>query len=330
MTGETRMAGLSHTLAASEVLRHNVWQRRKYMPQPSPSLNRPRVLAYVLLLVAMASWGAAWAAARAVYQDVTPFALVFWRWLLAAVILYPIAARHLRKDLAAALQGWKWLVFFGLSGMAAFPMLGYLGLRHTTAVNASLLNASLPLFMIPTAWLIRRDTVRRRQLAGLALSLTGSLVVVSAGDPAAIASLALNPGDLLILAAVAFWALYTVLLDRCPKMHPLSFTFFGIVVAVVFSAPFYGYDLLSGSTITVNLRTVSAIGYLALFPSVIAYLCWNHAVPIVGPNVASFFNPLVPVFGTLAAVLMLGEQIHGYHLAGFVLVLAGLVLTSKR
>lgn len=330
MTGETRMQGLSHTLAATEVLRHNAWLRRKYMSPPSPSLNRPRLLAYALLLVAIASWGAAWAAARAVYQEVTPFALVFWRWLLAAVILYPIAARHLRRDLAAALAGWKWLVFFGISGMAAFPMLGYLGLRHTTAVNASLLNASLPLFMIPTAWLIRRDTVRRRQLAGLALSLAGSLVIVSAGDLAAIASLSLNPGDLLILAAVALWALYTVLLDRRPKMHPLSFTFFGIVVAVAFSAPFYGYDVLSGSTIPINMRTVSAIGYLAVFPSVIAYLCWNHAVPIVGPNVSSFFNPLVTVFGTLAAVLVLGERIHAFHLAGFVLVLAGLLLTARR
>ena len=300
------------------------------MPPPSPSLNRPRLLAYALLVIAIASWGASWAAARAVYQEVTPFALVFWRWFLAAVILYPIAARHLRRDLAAALAGWKWLVFFGISGMAAFPMLGYLGLRYTTAINASLLNASLPLFIIPTAWLIRRDTVRRPQLTGLALSLAGSLVIVSAGDPAAIASLALNPGDLLILAAIALWALYTVLIDRRPKMHPLSFTFFSIVVAVAFSAPFYAYDLLSGSTIAVNLRTVSAIGYLAVFPSVVAYLCWNHAVPIVGPNVASFFNPLAPVFGTAAAVLVLGEWIHAYHLVGFVLVLAGLFLTSKR
>lgn len=297
---------------------------------PPPTANRSRLLAYALLVISVASWGASWAAARAVYREVTPFSLVFWRWFLAGVVLYPIAAGHLKKDLPAALRGWKWMVFFGISGIAAFPMLGYMGLRYTTAINASLLNASLPLFMIPTAWLIRRDTLHRRQLAGLALSLTGSLVIVGGGEPAAIASLALNPGDLLILAAVALWALYTVLLDRRPEMHPLSFMFYAIVAAVAFSAPFYGYDLLSGNTFDLNLRTVTVIGYLALFPSVIAYLCWNYAVPIVGPNVSSFFYPLLPVFGTLAAVLVLGEQIHGYHLAGFALVAAGLVLTSKR
>jgi len=292
--------------------------------------HRARLLAYALLIIAVASWGASWTAARAVRQEVPPFTLVFWRWAIAGVILFPFALRHARADLPAAAKHWKWLAFFGVSGMAAFPMLGYLGLRYTTAINVSLLNASLPLFMIPLAWLIRRDTVRARQLAGLPLSLAGSLVIVSAGDPAAIAALSLNPGDLLALAAVALWALYTVLLDRRPRMHPLSFTFFSIVAAIAFSAPFYAYDILSGNTIVINTHTVSAIGFLAVFPSVVAYLCWHHAVPIVGPNAASFFQPLMPVFGTLSAVLVIDEQIHLYHLAGLVLVLAGLILTSRR
>jgi len=289
-----------------------------------------RALPYALLVITMASWGASWAAARAVHQEVTPVALVFWRWFIAGVLLLPLAVRHLRDDLPAALSQWKWLAFFGIAGAAAYPLLGYMGLHYTTAINASLLNASQPLFVIPIAWLLHRDTVSRRQLAGLALSLAGSLVIVSAGDPAVITSLALNPGDLLILAAIALWGLYTVLLDRRPKMHPISFTFFSIVIAVTFCAPFYAYDLAAGNITPVNLRTVSAIGYLAVFPSIIAYLCWSHAVPIVGSNVASFFYPLAPVFGTLAAVVVLDEPVHTYHLAGFVLVLAGLLLTTRR
>lgn len=298
--------------------------------EPTPGAVRPRLLAYLLLIVAVASWGASWTPARAVHREVQPFTLVFWRWAIAALILLPFAARHAREDLPEAARQWKWLAFFGISGMAAFPMLGYLGVHYTTAINVSLLNAALPLFMIPLAWLIRGDTVRGRQLVGLALSLAGSLVIVSAGDPAAIASLTLNPGDLLALAAVALWALYTVLLDRRPRMHPLSFTFFSMVAAIAFTTPFYAYELVSGGGMPINLRTVSSIGFLALFPSVVAYLCWHHAVPILGPNAASFFQPLMPVFGTLAAVLVLGESIHAFHLAGFVLVLAGLFLTSRH
>ena len=297
---------------------------------PASATRRSRLLAYALLLIACASWGANWTAARAVREEVTPLALVFWRWLLAGLILYPFAARHIREDLRTAARDWKWLAFFGLTGTAGFSMLGYLGLRHTTAINASLLNAALPLFMIPIAWLVRRDTVCARQLAGLALSLAGSLAIMSAGKLETLAALTFNPGDLLILLAVALWALYTVFVDRRPGIHAMSFLFFTIAFAFVFSVPFYAYDVLSGSTVPVNLRTVTSIGYVALFPSVIAYLCWNHAVPILGPNVASFFNPVIPVFGTLAAVLVLGEQIHAHHLAGFVLVLMGVYLTSRR
>lgn len=294
---------------------------------------RPRshpILPYLMLTVSAASWGANWAVVRAVIQDITPFALVFWRLLLACLILFPLAARHLGRDLPAASKKWKWILFFGVAGVAGFPMLGYLGIKYTTAINAAVLNTSLPLFMVPTAWLVRGDTIRARQLVGMVLSLAGALAVVTAGDPAALASFRFNPGDLLILLAVLLWALYTVLLHHRPSMHALSFLFFTIAVGVVFCAPFYAMELLSGATVTVNPRMLAALAYLVIFPSIVAYVCWNRAVPLVGPNVAGFFNPLVPVFGTLAAVLLLGEQIHAYHVIGFVLVLGGLYLTSKR
>jgi drug/metabolite transporter (DMT)-like permease len=288
-----------------------------------------RWLPYLLLVVSAASWGANWAVARAALQEIAPFALVFWRLLFACVILFPLAARHLRDDLPVAVKHWGWISFFGIAGVAGFPMLGYLGLHYTTATNAALLNTSVPLFMVPMAWLVLGHTVRRLQLAGLALSLAGALTIVSAGEPAAIVSLSLNPGDLLILLAVALWALYTVLLHHRPRMHSLSFLFFTLVAGLVFCVPFYVFELLSGATGILTGRLAAAIAYLALFSSIVAYVCWNHAAPLVGPNVAGFFNPLVPVFGTLSAVLILGEQIHGYHLAGFVLVLGGVFLTSK-
>ena len=297
---------------------------------PDPQFSQRRALAYVLLVVSTASWGGNWVASRAVYQEVTPFALVFWRWFLAALILLPFAASHVRKDLPAALKQWRWIVFFGITGTAAFPILGYLGIRYTTAVNASLLNSSVPLLTIPIAWLIRRHTVRGRQFAGLLLSLAGVLTILSAGDPGALALLSFNPGDLLILSAVVLWALYTVMLYRRPAMHPFSFLFFTIVVAIAVCVPFYAVELLAGDTFQINPRTLASVGYLALFPSVVAFACWNHAVPLVGPNVAAFFYPTAPVFASFSAVIVLGEQLHAYHLAGFALVLAGLFLVPER
>jgi drug/metabolite transporter (DMT)-like permease len=113
-------------------------------------------------------------------------------------------------------------------------------------------------------------------------------------------------------------------------LQPLSFLLVTILAGAAFSAPFYAWELAAGSMLVVSAKTAGAIAYLAVFPSVIAYICWNRAVALVGPNVAGFFNPLIPVFGTLFAIVLIGERLYPYHLAGFALVLLGVVLTSKR
>jgi drug/metabolite transporter (DMT)-like permease len=295
-----------------------------------PSEHRARdALPYLLLIVATGSWGGNWVASRAIYTEVTPFALVFWRWFLAGLIMLPFVAGHLRRDWPVALKHWRWIIFFGMVGPAAFPIFGYIGIRYTTAVNAALLNNAVPLFTIPFAWLILRHTVKPRQAAGLALSLAGVLAILTAGELGALARLSFNLGDLYILAGVILWAVYTVMLYRRPPIHPSSFFFFTLLVAIAVCIPFYAVELAMGDTFEVNLHTVTSVGYLALFPSVLAFVCWNHAVPLVGPNVATFFYPAAPVFGSLGAVIVLGEQLHAYHGVGFILVLIGLVLSSS-
>jgi drug/metabolite transporter (DMT)-like permease len=294
------------------------------------ALARQRKLSYLLLLISTASWGGNWVAARAITLDVPPFALSFWRWAIASLLLLPFAAAQLREDAPLVRRHFPALVAFGVIGVAGFTMLGYWGLRYTTAVNATLLNSALPLFVVPLSWWLLKLTVSGRQLAGLALSLAGVACIISAGDLQAFAQLALNPGDLLLLGGALLWAIYTVLLKWRPPLRPLSFLFTIGAAAAAFTLPFYLWETAEGGTMIVSARTAAAIGYLALFPSVIAYICWNHAVAVVGPNVAGFFNPVIPVFGTLLAVSLLGEPFRLYHLAGFALVLGGVVLTSKR
>jgi len=293
-------------------------------------LPQRRMLPTLLLLVAAASWGGNWVAARAVYLDVPPFALVFWRWALAAALIFPFAAAQLREDAPLIRRHLPALAAFGVIGTAGFTMFGYWGIRYTTAINATLLNASLPLFIIPLSWWLLRLTVSRRQLAGMAFSLAGVACIMSAGEFSALARLSLNPGDLRLLAGALRWASYTVLLKWRPPIQPLSFVFFTVAAGAAFSLPFYLGEIAAGATMVVSPKTAVAIGYLAVFPSVVAYICWNRAVPIVGPNVAGFFNPVIPVFGTLFAVVLLDERLALYHLAGFALVLGGVVLTSKR
>jgi drug/metabolite transporter (DMT)-like permease len=291
---------------------------------------RARALPYLLLLVAAASFGGNWVAARVVNFEVAPFALSFWRWTIACVMLFPFALPQLREDAPVIRRHLLRLFVFGAVGAGGFTLLGYWGVSYTTAINATLLNSSLPLFVVPLSWFLLGLTVSARQLVGLALSLAGVVTIVSAGSVQTLAQLTLNPGDFLLLGGSFLWAIYTVTLRWRPPLRALSFLFTTVFAAAAVSVPFYAWEMWSGKLMSATPVSVVTIGYLALFPSIIAYVCWNQAVALVGPNVAGFFNPVIPVFGILFAVIFLGEPLRAYHLAGFALVLGGVVLTSRR
>jgi drug/metabolite transporter (DMT)-like permease len=293
-------------------------------------LARQRALPYVLLLIVAASFGGNWVAARLVNFEVAPFALSFWRWAIASTLLFPFALGQLREDAPLIRRHLPMLFAFGAVGAGGFTLLGYWGVSTTTAINATLLNSSLPLFVVPLSWLFLGLTVSGRQLVGLVLSLAGVVAIVSAGSLRTLAQLTLNPGDLLILGGAFLWAVYTVTLKWRPPLRALSFLFMTLVSAAAASLPFYAWEISTGREMIVTPTSLATIGYLAIFPSIIAYVCWNEAVAIVGPNIAGFFNPVIPVFGILFAVIFLGEPLRAYHLAGFALVLSGVVLTSRR
>jgi drug/metabolite transporter (DMT)-like permease len=293
-------------------------------------IARQRALPYLLLLIAAASFGGNWVAARIVNSQVPPFALSFWRWAVAAAILLPFAAAQLRADAPLIRRNLPMLALFGAIGAGGFTLLGYWGVSYTTAVNATLLNSSLPLFVVPLSWLLLGLTVSGRQLVGLALSLAGVASIVSGGSLQTFARLTLNPGDFLILGGAFLWAVYTVTLKWRPPLHALSFLFTTIASAAAVSLPFYIWEMSTGMTVTVTPAALATIAYLAIFPSIVAYICWNQAVAALGPNIVGFFNPVIPVFGIVFAVLFLGEPLRAYHLTGFALVLGGVVLTSRR
>jgi drug/metabolite transporter (DMT)-like permease len=284
----------------------------------------------LLLLLAAASFGGNWVAARVVNAEVAPFALSFWRWAIAAALLFPLALAQLRGDAPLIRRHWRRLFVFGAVGAGGFTLLGYWGVSYTTAINATLLNSSLPLFVVPLSWLMLGLTVSARQLVGLMLSLAGVATIVSDGSVQTFAQLRVNPGDFLILGGAFVWAIYTVTLRWRPPLRALSFLFTTVAAAAAVSLPFYVWELGMGGMTTVTPAAVVTIGYLAIFPSIVAYICWNEAVAALGPNVVGFFNPVIPVFGILFAVILLGEPFRPYHLAGFALVLSGVVLTSKR
>lgn len=162
------------------------------------------------------------------------------------------------------------------------------------------------------------------------MSLVGATTLISHGDPATLLGLELNAGDVWMLAAVVIYAAYTTLLRRRPAIHGLSFVVVTFAIGAVELLPFYIWESVSGHPVQASGITLLAVGYTVLFPSIAAYLCFNRAVELLGPNTAGLAIHLVPVFGSLLAILFLGEQPHLYHGVGIALIAAGIVLATRR
>ncbi len=168
------------------------------------------------------------------------------------------------------------------------------------------------------------------QLAGVGVSLTGVLAILSQGSLAALASLRLNGGDLLVILSMAMWSIYTVCLRWRPAgLHMLSFLFVLMVVGDLCVLPFFAGELVFGRHMMVTPANITALVSVALFSSVLAYIFWNRGVEQVGASVAGLFVHLMPVFGVLLAWLFLGERLAPYHVAGIGLILTGIWITSR-
>lgn len=289
-----------------------------------------RVSPYLLLSATILFWSLNWITGRALRDDVPAYSLAFWRWASASVLLLPFAWPHLVRGWPAMLRSWKIMLVLGVLGTTFCNLTSYMGLKYTTAVSGSILNSFVPVIIIAISWAFLGQRLRASQWAGVAISLTGVLLIVGRGDPMVILSLALNVGDVWILVSCLLWALYTVCLRwRPPELHPLGLLGANAVVGVLALLPVYLWSLAQGLHITWTAGAVAGLAYVGVFPSVVSYIFWNNAVARVGPNKAGMFMHLMPLFASLLAIAFLGERLHLFHLAGMVLILGGIWLTSR-
>ncbi len=205
-------------------------------------------------------------------------------------------------------------------GISIFNTFLYIGAHTTTAINIVMLQTAMPIVVVIATFLIFRETLTGSQAAGIAASFLGTLTLISHGDPAILLHLDFKRGDLWMLAAVVSYAVYTALLRLRPPVHGLSFVFATFALGATLLLPFYVAESAWVAPMPVSLHSVAAIGYVAVFASILAYLAFNRTVELVGANTAGLTVHLVPVFGTILAVLLLGEQVHTYHGVGIALI----------
>lgn len=286
--------------------------------------------AYLLLPVTVLFWAGNSIVARAAHPIVPPMALAFWRWAVALLLILPLAWPHLRRDWPKIRKSWRILLLLGLGGVAAFPTFLYWGLQYTTALNSVLLQAAIPPLVLLASFLLFGERASAGQLAGVAVSLAGVLVIITQGQPWMLLHLGLNIGDAAILFGIVLYAGYPPLLRRAPDIHPLSLLACLFMAGAAATAPLWAIELASGRVMRMEPAAFAAIGYVSVVASVLAYLFFNRGVALIGAGRAGQFVHLMPVFGAVLAVLLLHERLHLFHVFGVALIAAGIGLASIR
>ncbi len=289
-------------------------------------IDRP----YVLLSLASLFWAINIVLGRFIVGTIPPVTLAQIRWSCAALIMLAVGWRHLGRDWPVIRANLPILIILSLTGITLYNTMSYYGLNYTQAINALLLQSSGPLLVGIWSLVLFRDRLTRAQLAGILISLLGVVTIITRGRPEVLFSLTLNRGDLWFIAAIGVYALYTVLLRKRPPIHFLSFLTFTITAGAVMLLPIFLVEFGAGYRLNPTPAAFAVIAYVIIFPSILAYFCFNRGVELIGANRAGQFFHLIPVFGSAVAILFLGERPEWFHGVGYALIVAGIVIAQRN
>lgn len=285
---------------------------------------------YLLLSLTSLFWAINIVLGRFIAGTVPPVTLAQIRWGGAALILLAVGWRHLKRDWPVIRANLPILLILSLTGVTLYNTVAYTGLNYTQAINALLMQSSGPLLVALWSLILFRDRLTRAQLIGIVISLSGVITIITRGHPEVLFGLTLNLGDVLLVAAMALYALYTVLLRKRPQIHFLSFLSFTIGAGAVMLIPIFVVEFGAGYRMNPTPAAFGVILYVIIFPSVLAYFCFNRGVELIGANRAGQFFHLIPVFGSAIAIVFLGERPEWFHGIGYVLIIAGIVVAQRR
>jgi drug/metabolite transporter (DMT)-like permease len=283
------------------------------------------VKASLYLVLATLFWSGNFVVGQAAVASMTPLDLTFWRWALAAAPLLLLAHFVEKPDWGAVLRRWRVLLLLSVLGMSGYTLLLYGALGYTSAVNASLITAANPALIVVMAIFLLGEKTTRLGWTGICLGLLGVLLVLTRGELQRVFSLSINTGELLMIGAIVVWGFYTILARRL-QIPAIAATAVQVVMATVMLAPF-------ALAMNVRLPETAAEGwslaYIALFPSLGAYLLWNLALKSTSPGTAGNYLNLIVVFTAIITVAM-GTPLSAVQIVGGLMVIAGVLLTGVK
>ena len=277
-------------------------------------------------------WAGNFIVGKAVSNQHIPIGLSFWRWFLATLIFTPFVLKAIIKEKDIILKHLSKIVILSLLSISAFNSLAYISLQYTSALNATILNSFIPIFILIIVSLFFKEKISKYQVVGIFISLLGVFIILSRLDINIIKNITFNKGDLWMLLAALDWAMYSILLKylRPTELKPMTFLGIMMILGTIFLIPLYLANPFNELMITLNKDVIYALAYIAIFPSIISYLAWNYGLQKIGAALGGQYIHLMPIFGALMAVLFLGEKIELYHILGGIGIGLGLWLSMQK
>ncbi len=288
-----------------------------------------------LLAVPPLMWAGNAVVGRLVHEMIPPLTLNFLRWTIALLVLLPFAFRVLQPG-STLWPHWRRYALLGLLGIGLYNSLQYMALQTSQPINVTLVGSSMPMWILAIGSLFFGTRIARQQLLGAVCSMTGVLIVLSRGQWGELLALKLVPGDILMLLATIAWAFYSWLLVKTSEPTEVrgdwaAFLLAQMVFGVAWSSAFAGGEwALAPRPIDWGWPLALALAFIALGPALLAYRCWGLGVQRAGPTVAGFFANLTPLFAAVMSAAFLGQTPQAYHAAAFLLIVGGIVVSSRR
>jgi drug/metabolite transporter (DMT)-like permease len=283
-------------------------------------------------ILATIIWSGNFIVARGVIHQIPPFSLAFYRWLTAAVIILPLGIIKFNKEKNIVRQHWKYLFWVALTGITLFNTLIYIAGHHSPAINLALIGTtSAPVFAILLAAIFLKEKIKVLRLAGLVISISGIVLLLSGGSFERLIRFHFSTGDWWVLAAALCFAIYNTLVREKPvQLSAINFLLIIFSTGTLLLLPFYVWEIINTEPVSWNVDLILIVLYLGLGASVISYLLWNAAIARLGSARTALFGNLIPVFSTLEAIWLLNEQISTIHIISGILVITGLVIANLR
>ena len=288
--------------------------------------------AYIFLVLTTLFWSGNFIVGKAAsHFEIPPFTLNFYRWVFAWLILAPFTLKEIIIKRNYLLKNIRLILILGITSITIFNSIVYYSLNFTQVISGVLLISTIPVMIIIFSWLFKIEKTNLYQILGVIFSLSGVVAIITKADLTVLLNLNFNKGDLWMVVAMFSWAMYSALLRKKKfELSQLSLLQTIISVGVIFLLPAYLIELALGYKVSINLPFVFTLAYVVIFPGLVSFIFWIKGISIIGSNRSGIFLHLIPIFSTIMAMLILDEKFMTYHFFGALLIIVGIILSSKK